>query len=515
MPPVQIVMSHQNAFAIGLALRTTFDITTSTPGLPLWGACRGRPFRYTRPQASRSCLNCAPEATEAGQRLTLLARRGERNGTALECRSTNVSDIDTLDLMTSDDTDPGAGAEVAEGREPTAAEVAEWERQRAFAAEDRTGPDDYPRMVNLSAAWAYRGVIRATDPAPAEYVTLPWTCGIGELALTGQVGMWNMLWEAAQYRRRFFDEDDLPPEVAAIADSGDVNVVFVPRTEARYYEYAPMFHLLPAATAARFGLPLLAAGQWPFMGRLADMDEHLPADFAARLGKAWAATVWRHLSPGSGQAAFTQDDPIRLLAHNLDFWLPAVTATVQDRLRDLPEVDSGIDPAPVQLEDGSLLPGAVLANPRNGGDIWCGEQEAAWAVADVVEAADATGRLRGILDAVRSNRVVDDFSDRWSYAKEDFERKLYRKRAKVKVRFVELTDTIPVQGPDTEVEHAVVYADFLALLNPRDREVVVLLNSGVTKLTEVASILGYANHSAVSKRLARIRDQAARFFDTN
>lgn len=36
--------------------------------------------------------------------------------------------------------------------------------------------------------------------------------------------------------------------------------------------------------------------------------------------------------------------------------------------------------------------------------------------------ADADGRLRGILDAVRSNRVEDYFSDRWSYAREDFER---------------------------------------------------------------------------------------------
>jgi len=69
-----------------------------------------------------------------------------------------------------------------------------------------------------------------------------------------------------------------------------------------------------------------------------------------------------------------------------------------------------------------------------------------------VDEADAEGRLRGILDAVRSNRVEDDFSERWSFAREDFERKLYHKRSKVKVRFVELTDTIPVQGPETEVE---------------------------------------------------------------
>jgi hypothetical protein len=58
-----------------------------------------------------------------------------------------------------------------------------------------------------------------------------------------------------------------------------------------------------------------------------------------------------------------------------------------------------------------------------------------------------------------------------------------------------------------------VFSDFLALLDERDRQVVVLLRSGVTKLTEVADILGYRNHSPISKRLNRIRAQAARFFE--
>ena len=37
-------------------------------------------------------------------------------------------------------------------------------------------------------------------------------------------------------------------------------------------------------------------------------------------------------------------------------------------------------------------------------------------------------------------------------------------------------------------------------------EVVVLLRNGTTNLTEVATILGYSNHSEVSRQLARIRD---------
>lgn len=52
-----------------------------------------------------------------------------------------------------------------------------------------------------------------------------------------------------------------------------------------------------------------------------------------------------------------------------------------------------------------------------------------------------------------------------------------------------------------EIVGQMVFADFLALLDERQRPVVVLLHSGVTKLTDVASILGYSNHSAISKHL--------------
>jgi hypothetical protein len=34
------------------------------------------------------------------------------------------------------------------------------------------------------------------------------------MELAGQVGMWNMFWEAGQFRRRFFSEGDLPAAIA-------------------------------------------------------------------------------------------------------------------------------------------------------------------------------------------------------------------------------------------------------------------------------------------------------------
>ncbi len=337
----------------------------------------------------------------------------------------------------------------------------------------------------------------------------------GDPQATLGVSTWNLLWEAAQFRRRYFGEDDLPAPMYHIADRGDVNVVFVPRTRSRYYEYAPLFHLLTRDALQRHGLPLMRGGQWPFSTQLVDVDRLLPADFEARLSRAWAGAMWRHLMPQyrSPIDGFSTNDPIRLLAHNLDFWLPPVTEVIQETMRDFPEVDNGIVPGPVTLEDGSVLDGAVTANPRTGGDIWRGEDEAAEMIRWTFEAADSDGKLRGILDAVRSHRCDDDFSPKWTGAREDFERKLHKKRSKIKVKFVELTDTIPVHGPETEVLDEMMCGDFMALLDQRDRKVVVLLRSGVTKLGEVADIMGYRNHSAVSKRLDKIRQRAAAYFD--
>jgi hypothetical protein len=57
----------------------------------------------------------------------------------------------------------------------------------------------------------------------------------------------------------------------------------------------------------------------------------------------------QYKSPISG---FTEDDPIRLLAHDLDFWLPPVTEVIQVILRGFPETDKGVSTQPVRLEDG-------------------------------------------------------------------------------------------------------------------------------------------------------------------
>lgn len=230
---------------------------------------------------------------------------------------------------------------------PTATEHLAWRRRDAFLPDEDWHPDEYPAVRNTSAAFMFNGIVRPLEPTHPEYATIALKPGTGDEESTKAavaVAKWNMLWEAGQFRRRFFDEDELPEEMAQIADLGDINVTFVPRTPLRYDEYGPLLNLLPKRTMEKFKLPVLRGYHWPYLAEYNRIEDFLPEDFQARLSRAWAYRVWRHLESGSKLHAFTKDDPIKLLAHNLDFWIPAVTATIQDRLREFPEVDKGKDP---------------------------------------------------------------------------------------------------------------------------------------------------------------------------
>lgn len=68
----------------------------------------------------------------------------------------------------------------------------------------------YPRLWNVSAGMIYQRVLRALGPSPPEYVTvsLPrW--GRTDIDLDLAIAKWNMMWEAAQYRRRVFSDKQL------------------------------------------------------------------------------------------------------------------------------------------------------------------------------------------------------------------------------------------------------------------------------------------------------------------
>jgi hypothetical protein len=98
-------------------------------------------------------------------------------------------------------------------------------------------------------------------------------------------------------------------------------------------------------------------------------------------------------------------------------------------------------PDDLDAESIPKFPDVSYEMPTFGIDVWTGEEEASEATYDLIERADQGGRLRALIDAIRSNRVEEDFSARWSWAREDFERKLHRKRSRWRVHFVELKES--------------------------------------------------------------------------
>ena len=391
----------------------------------------------------------------------------------------------------------------------------EWIQAQEFATGPDLGPDRFPEIYTFSSGFFYRFTLVAKEPAPPEIVYVP-TNLRKRTDLIGVLASWNFLWEAAQYRKEVFNEDgfvdELPEALAWIRDLPKANIYLVADTRTKYDAYAPLYHLLPKRVLDRHGLPALKRGVWPLAGVLR-VEEVLPSQFPHRLSRAFADHVWSFLDSGSGLRAFSATEPLVVLSHNLDYWLPYAVKVIEMRSRAFGRVEPETEEQRRILVEAQreAPPEVGFERPLRGGTIWMGEEDAAEAMREMVAVADRDGQLRGIIDAVRSNRVVDDFSPCWSFAREDFERKLYRKRAKVRVSFVELNDTIPVHGPCSEYTDRLVWEDFSALLNPRERHITVCLRNGTTKLKEIAKSLGYANHSPVSKALAEIRRKVIKF----
>jgi hypothetical protein len=398
-----------------------------------------------------------------------------------------------------------------------------------LAAGDDLAPDRFPELGTLSAIHMYKfvPVPRVQGEAPPEFVYVKEPNGKKQrLAFQVAVTEWNWLWESGDARRHVFLSEDRGREfprnlrwlLSQERPGVDVRLLV---DGLRFDAYAPLYHLLPLRLLERFGLPALKRGLWPSKGLR--WDRHvsvLPPDYRERLEKAVAHLLWPLMSDRTRQESFSRSYSPILLAHNLDFWLPYLDLVIQSRVRrggrwhydkeERTEQRRDLRALRRQLRDVDAP--FTAERPLRGFSPWIGEEDAREAAVELVATADRAGRLGGILDAFRSSHLEDDFSARWSWEREDFERKLYRKRDRIRVTFVELKDTVPVVSPDTELDERLLWSDLFALLDPKERSIAVCLRSGLTQ-TDIASRLGYANHSAISKALARIRAKARNYLD--
>jgi hypothetical protein len=353
------------------------------------------------------------------------------------------------------------------------------------------------------------------------------------------IAEWNMFWESAHLRAEHFrhnlyrddptrknhQPESLPAWVERFADR---NMTILPLSKTMFEAYEPLYHLMPYAHLERFGLPIpKGPGMWPplFLREKAISRStgarYFGSAFHKRFAEAFSAYIWPFLT-AEKRGSFTASEPLRLLASNLEFWIAPLYDVAEHIMKQSPftEIEYPEDEARMnEINRLSEPEGYVYKPMRYAIDLWSGEEEARETTEMMVERADQTSNIRAIVDAIRRNRAEEDFSPYWTHEREAFERAVYHKRAKTKVLFIEIPDSAKIHSPSHEiegsdsiagVEREIDFSLFEASLDPKARQVFVLLRNGKGP-TDIARSLGYANHSPVSKQLAKLRRLARNF----
>ena len=411
-------------------------------------------------------------------------------------------------------------------------------------------PDLYPRVM-VPAASGIRVLVRPRTTRPAEVIAVPVADvrtgdHVGELnqaAVVGTAFEWNTCWEAGPLRSKLLGER-LPAALAWLArDQVHAHLLTLPTdvwaasavapepnrarplapSLPRYEPYAPLYHLLPASALRAAGLPLLDRGDWPHTAFNTWRGTALPADADYRVRRAVAHHLWRALQdvmprgrgrvrPRGGLAAYAPDEPLRVLAHSPEIWVPALHAVIEARLRSRA-------PRVVLTPEEQMLLAERRAAARPDEEVvpccdtayaWVGEEDAAEVTRAVVETADRDGQLREWIAAVRANEVEEDYAEGRSAGEgRDLGRRLLGTRQSDRARNGLREVVIALNGPvlcdpAAQLDEEILLRHVCSLLTPDERTVVHLVYQGYS-VTDVAKRLDYANHSAVSKKLTRIR----------
>lgn len=304
-----------------------------------------------------------------------------------------------------------------------------------------------------------------------------------------------------------------------IASVENPNLIVVPRQRNGYSELHSMLaSLVPQPILDEFGIKRLKANMALIL-RGGNPDYEMPNDYAMRACAAFEKYIWTKLAPKARMRAdfFSSSSPLRLLAGDALFWMHRMYRIALDRAEDAPEAEQTADdrwqPLDVleeKLKDGMRAEDREkfrVRRPLMGGTICDIEdaEECDFFVDEMIDGSGVMESLHPVIETLHSHRVHEDFSDQYSWIKEDFERSFYSKRAKVKVSLVETLDDMPVWSSDEQDGYErVLFRDVLAFLNPAERHLVIALRSGKTT-TEIASQLGHKGHAAVSRRVKRLK----------
>lgn len=327
---------------------------------------------------------------------------------------------------------------------------------------------------------------------------------------------WNQSYAAGHLRP---DDafDAVTTRVPGIEHRSNPNIILVPTTPAGVSELHIMLaSLLPDSVLHQYDLQRVRAN----MALMLFGRHDLPASYTTTIESAFTKVMWSKIAPQRRFNAqfFSAQSPLRLLASDARFWMNRIYRLALDRREDWfsPASEAGdtwtsMDQLQKHFEEQVPDPADrsefTLRRPLMGGTIW-DETDAAernTVLDDALTGAGVMDSLEPVIELLQSQRTHEDFSERTSWIKEDFERTFYSKRAKLKVELVETLDEAPVwSADDCDGYGEVLFRDLMAAIDVRERRLLLALRMGKT-VTEMTTEAGLQGHASISRRIAKLK----------
>jgi DNA-binding NarL/FixJ family response regulator len=255
--------------------------------------------------------------------------------------------------------------------------------------------------------------------------------------------------------------------------------------------FLPIVYLIPDKIAEKRGF-----ADFPRDPYVAATDEkwleiYHSKQFQVTLLDTWAWMMWQSLGIRGGIDNYSIRNPITRMVYDLGMWVWLLS-----------EIGINTDML-AKYPHGKEIPYLTMEEAAVNCDSFA---NVFWNHPDL--------KMREVWEIVKTHRAHGDYSSMPSHAKIDFHRHYYHTRADTKVVPVtnsndDNDDERTVYAPYTpsefaEVETQMWFDEFLEQLNEKDQKIVKLLEQGYTQ-EEIGQMLGYANHSGVSKRVQYIR----------
>jgi hypothetical protein len=362
-------------------------------------------------------------------------------------------------------------------------------------------------------------------------------CDKGYHEVIAHIADWNRHYRGGSLR----EADNLEAVqkmVPALRRCRNPNIFLVPRVNGYTELHAMLASVVPDDILRQHGISKLRADFWLYphlFNFCKELDqpgivERLPLHeyqtrkreaaraYAPAACRAFETYIWTKLAKDQRWRFefFDPRSPLRLLASDTPFWMNRLYRVALERSEGFEEVsEEGEKWKPLwelrrelhRVIPQDQWPNFLVRRPLMGGWLWDPDdpEDCEAVVEEMLNGGGVMASLEGVLEVLHKHLIHEDFSDRYSWIKEDFQRTFYRKRSKIKVTLLETIDNLPVWPANEPLGYGeVLFRDLLAFFDRRDRHIVIAVRNGKT-VSDIAEELGHKGHAAISRRLAQIK----------